>query len=491
MDYFRLLNLKKEPFSNSPDPELFYPSRYHVECLQRLEMAIRLRRGLNVVLGEVGTGKTTLCRRLIQQISTATGSDAIELHLVLDPSFSSSYEFLLAISGYFGIITEGSAMTEWQLKEEIKNYLFAKGVQEGKTVLLLIDEGQKLPDFCLEILREFLNYETNDCKLLQIVILAQREFKLKMKERENFTDRINLCYELVPLGFMETCRMVDYRISQSSEAGSSRRLFTRPALYALYWATGGYPRSLNMLCHQVILGMIIQNRTKAGWSLVRACAARLTPERRRPVVLRHVLVAIMTVLVVLYAVLTYYESRVTGLSAKKKGPLQSRAMTMVTAQKKSPPPVLGAVSLEKGQTLSQVFSIICASRDQYLFRQFTGANPGITNIQIVRAGEPVLIPAVAVKKENITGKVWVQVARTKTLQEACDFFRSYSHSTPEVVVFPFWNQREGTVFSVLLKKPFPDREAARIAMDKLSSPMFKDVKVIDTWDLDTVFYRNI
>ncbi len=63
MDYFRILNLKREPFSNTPDPELFYPSRNHVECLQRIEMAIRLKRGLNVVIAEVGTGKTTLCRQ--------------------------------------------------------------------------------------------------------------------------------------------------------------------------------------------------------------------------------------------------------------------------------------------------------------------------------------------------------------------------------------------------------------------------------------------
>ena len=196
MEYFKILDLKKEPFSNSPDPELFYRSRNHVEGLQMIEMAIRLRRGLNVVLGEVGTGKTTMCRKLIQQISSTSAANEIEIHLILDPSFSSPREFLSIITGELGLSLPDNTMSEWQMKENIKKSLFDKGVEEGKTVALLIDEGQKLPGFCLEILREFLNYETNDSKLLQIVIFAQKEFREKINEQKNFANRINLCYSL-------------------------------------------------------------------------------------------------------------------------------------------------------------------------------------------------------------------------------------------------------------------------------------------------------
>ena len=84
--------------------------------------------------------------------------------------------------------------SEWQLKEKIKNYLFQKGVDEKKTVVLIIDEGQKLPFFCREILREFLNYETNENKLLQIVIFAQNEFSRILKSHANFADRVNQFY---------------------------------------------------------------------------------------------------------------------------------------------------------------------------------------------------------------------------------------------------------------------------------------------------------
>ncbi|MDD4998121.1 MAG: AAA family ATPase, partial [Syntrophales bacterium] len=105
MDYFKILNLAKEPFSNSPEPEFFYQSPKHVSCLQKLELAIRLRRGLNVVLGRVGTGKTTLCRHLISKFAEPDGTaDDVETHLLLDPSFSTPLEFLSTVALDFGIL---------------------------------------------------------------------------------------------------------------------------------------------------------------------------------------------------------------------------------------------------------------------------------------------------------------------------------------------------------------------------------------------------
>ncbi len=176
MDYFKILNLKREPFGNSPAPEFFFLSTEHVACLQQLELAVRLRRGLNVVMGDVGTGKTTLCRQLILRFSESEDDcNEFETHLILDPNFSTPGEFLSAVALTFRVPGMEAAESEWQLKELIKKYLFQKGVDENKTVVLIIDEGQKIPDFCREILREFLNYETNENKLLQIIIFAQND----------------------------------------------------------------------------------------------------------------------------------------------------------------------------------------------------------------------------------------------------------------------------------------------------------------------------
>jgi len=271
MDYYKILNLKKEPFSNSPDPAFFFQSGQHQGCLQKLELSLRVRRGLNVVIGDVGSGKTTLCRQLIRKFSEEEG---FETHLILDPDFSSSTEFLAVIAEMFEGARPPPDSNGRQIKERIKNYIFKRGVDEEKTVVLIIDEGQKIPVFCLEILREFLNYETNEYKLLQIVIFAQKEFDQSLSEHDNFADRVNLYHLLGPLNFRDTRLMIRYRVQQAGKDADVPLFFSYPALWAIYRESGGYPRKIINLCHQCVLAMIIQNRSRAGWFLVKSCARR-------------------------------------------------------------------------------------------------------------------------------------------------------------------------------------------------------------------------
>ncbi len=278
MDYFSLLNLEREPFSNSPDPDFFYQSRQHLDCLQKLELSLHLRRGLNVVLGEVGTGKTTLCRHLIRRFAKL---QEIETHLILDPSFRDGTDFLSTVVRLLTGKRLPAETSEWQAKEAIKQILFQKGVEQKKTIVLIIDEGQKIPPFCLELLREFLNYETNEYKLLQIVIFAQREFEETLRRHPNFGDRINLLHRLKPLDFGDTRRMIRFRLERSSAAPQPLDLFTLPALWAIHRATGGFPRKIINLCHQCVLAMIIQNAKRVGYATVRRCAARVVTAEAR------------------------------------------------------------------------------------------------------------------------------------------------------------------------------------------------------------------
>jgi general secretion pathway protein A len=205
----------------------------------------------------------------------------VETHLLLDPSFSNPRELLTAVAQSFGLPDAGAAKSEWQIKEGIKNHLFQRGVDEKKTVVLILDEGQKLPEFCLELLREFLNYETNECKLLQIVIFAQNEFRQILESHANFADRVNQYYFLGPLNFRETRTMIRFRLEQAGREEGSPFLFTLPGMWAIYRATGGYPRKIVTLCHQIMLSLIIQNRVKAGWWLVRSTTGRAMPEMIR------------------------------------------------------------------------------------------------------------------------------------------------------------------------------------------------------------------
>jgi general secretion pathway protein A len=274
MDYFSVLNLNKEPFSNSPDPEFFFHSREHVDCLQKLELSLLLRRGLNVIIGDVGTGKTTLCRQLIRRFSKR---EDVDTHLVLDPHFVDANEFLLTVAKMFSNKVPAKSNNNWQIKEYIKQYLYRSGVEQEKTTILIIDEGQKIPAFCLEILREFLNYETNEFKLLQIVIFAQLEFEKIIQKHPNFADRINLYHYLKPLNFRDTRSMIKFRLEQSRASGKRLELFSLPGLMAIYRFTNGYPRKIINLCHQSILTMIIQNRNSIGYFLVRSCVQRVFP----------------------------------------------------------------------------------------------------------------------------------------------------------------------------------------------------------------------
>jgi len=135
MDYFKILNFFREPFSNSPDPDFFFQSQEHMGCLQKLELSLRLRRGLNVVIGDVGTGKTTLCRQLIHKFS---GEEKMETYLILDPYFCNPLEFLSTLADMFWKSKSGTGISEWKIKETIKEFLFSRGVGEQKIIILII-----------------------------------------------------------------------------------------------------------------------------------------------------------------------------------------------------------------------------------------------------------------------------------------------------------------------------------------------------------------
>jgi len=231
-----------------------------------------------VIIGDVGTGKTTLCRQLIRRFAQ---KEEMETHLILDPHFLNASEFLATVTKMLIGKKPPVGSHDWQVKEHIKQHLFRKGVDEKKTIVLIIDEGQKIPAFCLEILREFLNYETNEYKLLQIVIFGQKEFENKIRKYPNFADRISLYHMLKPLSFYDTRLMIKFRLEKSSSSRKKLNLFTYPALWAIYRISGGYPRKIINLCHQSILSMIIQNRSRSSYLLVSACARRVFPEESR------------------------------------------------------------------------------------------------------------------------------------------------------------------------------------------------------------------
>ncbi|MFH0732265.1 MAG: AAA family ATPase [Candidatus Omnitrophota bacterium] len=269
MSYYQVLGLEKEPFSTSPDPDFFYPSVSHNSALKRLEIAIRLRRGLNIVLGDVGTGKTTLGRMLLQLFKD---EPEYIFHIILDPSYKSEFQFLWSLCKMFGVTPLFRSTLDY--KDALEKHLFQKGVDENKTIVLIIDEGQKLTPTHLEILRTLLNYETNKFKLLQLVIFGQIELLPRIRKIKNFMDRVNLKYIINPLDEAETKAMINFRLKQAGYIAENGAFFTEGAIRLIYQHTQGYPRRISLLCHDALEGVIMDGKNTVDDTVVEKIIAQ-------------------------------------------------------------------------------------------------------------------------------------------------------------------------------------------------------------------------
>lgn len=264
MSYYKILGFEKEPFSTSPDPDFLYFTQGHQSALTNTLIELRLKRGLSVILGDVGTGKTTLSRKLVRALKERTD---FLVHCVLDPSFEDESEFLRILARNFGIHLENFApqdrgnghFTVLDLKEALEKFLYEKVVAEHQNVVLIIDEAQKLSGETIEMLRVLLNYETNENKLLQLILFGQLELYSKLKDIPNFMDRISFKYTLNPLGLKETKEMIRFRIAQAGYRHAAA-IFRDDALGLIHEFSRGYPRKITSLCHRALKNLVMQQK---------------------------------------------------------------------------------------------------------------------------------------------------------------------------------------------------------------------------------------
>jgi len=269
MAYYSILNFIKEPFSTSPDPSFFYLTKEHDMALTNILIELHLKRGLSVIFGDVGTGKTSLSRLLIQELNKRGN---MLFHIILNPVFQDEAQFLRSLIQNFN--ADGDAGSDiaradiLELRDMFEKFLIKKAVQEHKAVVLIIDEAQKLDMGTLETLRVLLNFETNEFKLLQLVLLGQVELYPKIVNMPNFMDRISFKYTLNPLDSRETKELINFRI-KAAGYNSRMELFLDEAVSEIYNYTRGYPRKITKLCHQILKELILQNKQAVDRVLVR------------------------------------------------------------------------------------------------------------------------------------------------------------------------------------------------------------------------------
>src|SRR5262245_46331210 len=233
--YEQYYNLTVAPFSLTPDPKYFYRSDSHHRAFELLQYSIQRREGFMAVYGDIGTGKTTLCRAVLSTIG-----NHVYTALLLNP-FLSELDLLKGILHDFGIATS-YGKSKQDLITELSAFLISV-LEKNSRAVVLLDEAQNIPMATLEQIRILSNLETNKEKLLQIVMVGQLELVdlLSKPELRQLHQRVSMKCELTPLSADETSEYIRHRLSIAS-SGKSRVAFTPDALKEIYRYSGGIPR---------------------------------------------------------------------------------------------------------------------------------------------------------------------------------------------------------------------------------------------------------
>jgi general secretion pathway protein A len=251
------------PFNITPDPRFLYLSPTHQEALHHLKFGVEQRKGFIVVVGEVGCGKTTLCRRFLNELDP----ERFDTALILNPRINEN-QMLRAILHELG--EETTADNPHDLVLQMNRALLSR-IAAGRDIVLVIDEAQNLSFDVLEQIRLLSNLETDDQKLLQIVLMGQPELKavLRRPELRQLRQRILVHCELSALDPYELAHYVNHRMSTAGWNG--RPVFTSSAMRKIHGFSKGIPRVVNNLCDKSLLSAYIRESDEIDyWDVRRA-----------------------------------------------------------------------------------------------------------------------------------------------------------------------------------------------------------------------------
>ena len=257
--YLEYYGLSEAPFNITPNPRFLFFSAKHREAFNHLIYGIRERKGFVQLTGEVGAGKTTLCRALLEDLGP-TFSTALILNPVLDAD-----QLIKAIAMEFGLTVKG--MDRMETISELNSFLLRQ-LEQARDTVLIIDEAQNLTPDLLEQVRLLSNLETDERKLLQIILMGQPELRDRLNEHglRQLRQRITVRYHLEPLKRAEISQYVQHRLSVSGANGAP--YFTTAAIWRIYHYSKGVPRLINALCDKCLLAGFVKQRDKIDFLMV-------------------------------------------------------------------------------------------------------------------------------------------------------------------------------------------------------------------------------
>ncbi|HMD33925.1 MAG TPA: AAA family ATPase [Vicinamibacterales bacterium] len=280
--YEHYYGFAEKPFSLTPDPKYLYRSQPHASAFDLLQYAVRRREGFAVITGDIGTGKTTLCRALLEQIDRATFTA-----LVLNP-FLTEEDLLKRILQDFGVLSREEAksaamasITKPQLVETLYDFLLSL-VPIKASAVLIIDEAQHLPLQVLEQIRILSNLETDKEKLLQIILVGQLNLDglLRSPELRQLDQRVSIRYELTPLDRESVGAYITHRLTIAG--GGQNVAFAPDALDEVHRATHGIPRLINLVCDRALLGGYSQRTSRITAPMIAHAAEGLELAEQAP-----------------------------------------------------------------------------------------------------------------------------------------------------------------------------------------------------------------
>lgn len=265
--YLKFYKLNEYPFNMTADPYFFFSSQSHIDAMFNILYGIQQRKGIIVLTGEIGTGKTMLCRKLLNQ-----KNKNIKYAFVLNTHYN-ELELLQVIAQDFGLKVKN--YDKFILINMLNKFLL-KQSKKGNNVVIVIDEAQNLTVTQLEQIRLLSNLETEKNKLLQILLVGQPELeeKLKLHEIRQLRQRIGIYYRISALEKNDILPYIKHRISKAliHDKVAFNLIFTEQAIEMIYHFTKGLPRMINILCDRALLAAFVNETTLIDHSIIENCA---------------------------------------------------------------------------------------------------------------------------------------------------------------------------------------------------------------------------